>query len=357
MLLIGGLIVYSPFGNDPQALVGSIYDDALPAGVPFLFSNSITFFSMQYAFTMSLQLTVIFAIIGMLLIENFRLIIQEAGRLKNGNKGYSKYSGISYAFAALSCQCEATTSLLPAIGSEILGIASLPLVLESLFLTFFTFLVLIFTRKGYTLKFFEKVGKINVKNIYFVLITLALIVGEPLFLSIGLLLGYRDNLLFYSSVNVIMFIAGLLVVFLFYTFLNLKASRRTYYIIVVSILSVILMFIWYIPYFVNFSLQSGLNYSIMAGASIVSGLLAGIAISNAGSKERLVVLEYIGGMLPVVSIIILYFTAILSIVIWPQFGIIQQLYFSIIFLGTSLPVMWLFTNYSIYRFSKPEDVK
>ena len=81
------------------------------------------------------------------------------------------------------------------------------------------------------------------------------------------------------------------------------------------------------------------------------GTPAGYSLAISGRNNRIVAFEYVGGMLPVISIIILYFTAVSSLDIWPVFGITQQLYFSIIFLAISLPLMWFFTNYAIYDFS------
>ena len=352
MLFIGGLFIYSSFANNPQILVGSIYDDESPAGVPYLFSNAITIFSMQYTITFSIQLTIIFGIIGAFLIENFRMIFEQARKKVKQGKSINKFSGVSYAFAGLSCQCEATTSLLPAVGSEILGIVSLPLVMESLFLTILTFVVLKLSMSGFSIKFFAKIKKLDIKRLKFIFTGILFVVMEPVILITGIFMGLRDNLLFYASINALMFITGIVIIFLinsiFSIFSEGGSSVRT---MVSAVISVVFMVIWYFPVMVNFSLGNGINYSIMAIISTTAGLFAGYSLAISARGNRIVALEYVGGMLPVISIIILYFTAVSTFVIWPVFGITQQLYFSIIFLAISLPLMWFFTNYAIYDFS------
>ena len=76
-----------------------------------------------------------------------------------------------------------------------------------------------------------------------------------------------------------------------------------------AVISVVFMVIWYFPVMVNFSLGNGINYSIMAIISTTAGLFAGYSLAISGRNNRIVALEYVGGMLPVISIIILYFTA------------------------------------------------
>jgi hypothetical protein len=352
MLFIGGLFIYSSFANDPQILVGSIYDDESPAGVPYLFSNAITIFSMQFTITFSIQLTIIFGIIGSFLIENFRMIFDQAKKKMQQGKAINKFSGVSYAFAGLSCQCEATTSLLPAIGSEILGIVSLPLVMESLFLTILTFVVLKLSISGFSIRFFAKIKKLDTNKLKFIFAGVLFVVLEPVVLIVGIFLGLRENLLFYASINALMFITGIIIIFLLHSIFKIFSEDRSkFYILWSAIGSVVLMVMWYLPAFVNFSLESGINYSLMAIVSTAGGLLAGYSLVTSGRNDRIVALEYVGGMLPVISIIILYFTAVSTLDIWPIFGITQQLYFSIIFLAISLPIMWFFTNYAIYDFS------
>ncbi len=351
MLLVSEVFILSPYGNNPQILIGSIYDDEATAGVPLLFANALTFFSMQYTLTFSLQLTIIFGMIGMLLIENFRLIIDRARASISQSRRISKFSGVSYAFAGLTCQCEATTSLLPAISSEILGIVSLPLVSESLLLTLFTYIVLKLSLKKTPLKFFERIKKFNKNSFKIIALGLLVIVGEPIALISGIYFGLRQNLLFYASVNVIMFIAGILIVFLVTSVFKLTTVSKPIVAFTTALLSVVFMVIWYVPQFITFSLGSGLTYSVMAITSTFAGLLGGYSLWMTQKSSRIVAMEYIGGMMPVISIIILYITIVQSYNIWPEFGLTQQLYFSIIFLALSLPFMWFFTNYAIYDFS------
>ena len=352
MLFIGGLFIYSSFANNPQILVGSIYDDESPAGVPYLFSNAMTIFSMQYTITFSIQLTIIFGIIGAFLIENFRMIFEQARIKVRRGRNINRFSGVSYAFAGLSCQCEATTSLLPAIGSEILGIVSLPLVTESLFLTILTFVVLKLSMSGFSIKFFAKIKKIDLNRLKFIFAGVLFVVMEPVILIAGIFLGLRDNLLFYASINALMFITGVIIIFLINSIFKIFSESRSSLITLVSaISSIILMVMWYFPVLVNYSLGNGISYSVMAIVSTSAGLLAGYSLAISGRDTRIVAFEYVGGMLPVISIIILYFTAVSSFDIWPVFGVTQQLYFSIIFLAISLPLMWFFTNYAIYDFS------
>ena len=346
MLALSSLLREIPYQNISQVLVFNIGDDINVAGVPFFFSNGVVVAGMRYfVFSFSFQYMAIILILGFLLLENARGVINIARIRKSGNS--SAVNLVSMSFSVFSCQCETITSIIPAIGAEILGIISLPVILESLALSIGTFAYLHFLRNG-KYGIFGKLWNSKRQGKAILALSISAMAISPILVTVGVFFGFQKNLLFYFGTNLGLFAASAIVFTrLFYEIrLNIKLSRMLY--IVFSIITTFLMVAWYFPALLEITINNGVAFSIMGIDSIISGLILSFMLIPVDKLKRSIIYEYIVGMFPVVFVVILYYTVITSSQIWPAFSISTQLIFALILLGISLPVMWISTNYSIY---------
>jgi hypothetical protein len=350
MMLISSLLRFSIHNIHPNMYIFNSGDDVRPGGVPLFFQNGIVLSGPRYVLlTISIQYLLVILVIGFLLIENTRGIIKLARMRQDGTGIKSQTLSVtSTTFSLFSCQCETTTSIVPAIGSEILGIVSVPIVFESLALSLGTFIVIQILSRHRNIGFLREQWNRTSISINKILLLSALIIASPIVITTGIYLGYLHNLLFYFGTNLSMFaIATFVFLTVFqYSKITLKFNRPMYAIL--SIIATALMVIWYIPSILTITVEFGYIFSIMGISSILAGLIIAIMLSGVEKLQRAVIFEYIAGMFPVIFVIVLYYSVVTGSQIWAQFSIIDQLEFSLLLLGVTLPFMWYATNYSIY---------
>lgn len=346
MLLISSLLRVISFEKLSQVLIFNIGDDINVKGVPFFFSNGIVVAGMRYfVFSFSFQYMIIILILGFLLLENARRIIRLSTTKNRGKSNILNLTSMS--FSVFSCQCETVTSIIPAIGAEILGIISLPIIAESLILSIGTFLYLHFVQKG-RYGMFGKIWNSKKKSMGLLFVALAVMILSPLLITLGVYFGLQRNLLFYFGTNLGLFAVSSLIFTRLFSAISIRIKISKIVYVVLGILTIIFMVAWYIPVILDIAVSNGIVFSIMGLFSVLSGLLLSLILIPINKVGRSIIYEYITGMFPIVFVIVLYYTVITSSQIWPVFSITSQLIFALILLGISLPIMWFSTNYSIY---------
>ncbi len=350
MLFLSGLLRIVPSNVTNELLIFNSGDDIKPGGVPLFFQNGIVLSSPRYfILTVSFQYLIVIMILGILLLENARGIIKLANGSRGDGKIKSKSLSItSMSFSIFSCQCETTTSIIPAIASEILGIISVPIIFESLFLSIGTFIILHILSNHRDINFFQRQWegiRVSSKQIFLLVV---LIIISPLTITTGVYLGYLNNLLFYFGTNLGMFSVS---TFVFLTIIQYTGIPRKFRYVTyagLSILATVLMVVWYLPPVLTLTIEYGFIFSLMSITSVIAGLVIAFILSGINRIQRAAIFEYISGMFPIIFVIILYYSVITSSRIWIQFSLADQLEFALILLGVTLPFMWYATNYSIY---------
>jgi len=346
MLLLSSLLRVISFERLSQVLIFNIGDDINVKGVPFFFSNGVVIAGMRYfVFSFSFQYMIIILILGFLLLENARKIIQIS---KVKNQGKSNLLNLtSMSFSVFSCQCETVTSIIPAIGAEILGIISLPIITESLILSIGTFLYLHFVqRERYGI--FGKLWNSKKKRKGLLFIALLIMILSPILITFGVYFGLQRNLLFYFGTNLGLFAVSSLIFTRLFSEIRISIGISKVLYVFLALLTIFFMVVWYVPAVLDVAVKNGLIFSIMGLFSVLSGILLSLMLTPINKIGRSIIYEYITGMFPVVFVIVLYYTVITSSQIWPAFSITSQLIFGLVLLGISLPIMWFSTNYSIY---------
>lgn len=203
--------------------------------------------------------------------------------------------------------------------------------------------------------FLDRIWNVTSSRGFFALMLASLFI-VPLYTLYGVYLSLENNLLFFSSVNVLMFVYGIFIIYLVNRLFPAKKelSRTLTYVLV--LLSSVGMFVWYVPQVTLPAVTNPLIFTVMGGISVISGLLSGIVFRWHGDQTKMLYFEFITMMFSMLAIIIFYITAIGVTVIWPEFGVGQQLEFSLLLWGFTLPVMWLSTNLSLNADSRGEDI-
>lgn len=350
MMLISSVLRFTPLNIETNLLIFNSGDDVKPGGVPLFFQNGIVLSSPRFfILTISVQYIFIVLILGILLIENARGILKLA-RMRNDVSGVKSQtlSVTSTTFSLFSCQCETTTSIVPAIGSEILGIVSVPIIFESLILSLGTFIIIHILLKHKNIDFLKRQWEKSTVSLSRILLISALIIAFPIAITTGVYLGYARNFLFYFGTNLGMFTVS---TFVFLTVMQYTKSNFTFrkgMYAILSIAATILMVMWYVPSILTLTVDHGYIFSIMGISSIMAGFIISLILSGVEKVQRAIIFEYISGMFPIIFVIILYYSVVTGSQIWAQFSIVSQLEFSLLLLGITLPIMWYATNYSIY---------
>ena len=354
MLFLSSLLRVSVSNFHPQMYIFNSSDDIRTAGIPIFFSNGVVMSSPKlFVLTISLQYLIVILILGFFLLENADriLAISRQKKVAFDKKGQS-LGLVSTSFSVFSCQCETTTSIIPAIGSEILGLVSLPIIAESIILSLGTFIMIhLLLNKG-EMPFFKKRWETNGVSLYQILLISFFIILSPVIVTLGVFLNLQSNLLFYFGTNLGMFALGLFAFLTLFDQLNIRIRTARLVYAALGMLSLVLMAIWYFPFVLSFTVSSGLVFSIMGIISVFAGSIGAIILSSVNRVERSIIYEYLTGMFPIIFVIILYYTIISGTQIWVQFSITDQLLFSLLLLGFTLPFMWYSTNLSIYGYYK-----
>lgn len=347
MMFIAALLRYDSIEKINNILVANISDDVKLSGIPIFFQNGIVIFSERFfIFSISIQFTIIILLLGFLLMENSRKIIEIAG--KREKKRAEAFGLTSLSFSVLSCQCETTTSVIPAIGAEILGIISVPIILESLILSLMTFILIHYLERYGNNSFFEIIWRSNETSLRGIVLSIIGILFIPVFITLGSFYNLQSNLFFYFGTSIGVFVISTYIFFNVLKFLKIKIRAGVGIMSILSFMILVLMVIWYWPWILEDTVHNGVLFSLMGILSILNGFMFSIILSTLDKGKRIIATEYVAGMFPIIFVIALYYSIVTESVIWPIYSLATQEIFSLVLLGISLPFMWFATNYSIY---------
>ena len=346
MFIIGGAVRFYTNPNEFTLLVGSIYDDENPLGVPFLFYNGIIFYGRFLVVTVSLPIIILFSLLASVLTENYLLIFKLSG-FSRGRSASGIGKSANAALTALSCQCEGITAAFPSIVATLLLSAVIPLISMSIGLVALTnaFLAMYFL-KGKRIRFLEKIWASPQSSRFFYLLVF-LVFLIPLASLFAVYFGLERDLTVLSLLNVSMFIYGILIVYGFMAVVKREVHLSRIVLSSSIVLSSVLMFMWYYPTLTNFAAFSYSGFITMSLSSIAGGLLSGLVFKALWDSARRLYLQFITMMLTTLAIVVFYITSIALVVIYPLFGSTEQLLFALVLWGISLPFVWLSTNISL----------
>lgn len=331
-------------GNVP-AYVGisftSIYDDIQPLGTPFLFYQGIVIYDRLLLVTISGATFFLFSVLSALLTENYFLIFSFAGGEKR-NLISSTASGV---VSALSCQCESLTIFFPTVVAFLLTFAIIPLIVESIFFVLLTNILLnYYFNRGKQNRILEKLWP-KAGSVKVLLGGIIILLGIPVAETIGIAFDLQKVLYFFSWINIGMFVEGIFLVIILNFIIGINTTKYSSLFKFAGIpVSIILMFIWYIPYFTNSAYTNPDTFAVMSITSTVAGLLTGLTYYSLRYSNRRLFYEFVAMMFSMFSVIIFYISIVAGITIWVEFGLEQQVIFSIVTWAVSLPFMWFGTN-------------
>ena len=354
MFLIGGAVRFYSNPNEFTLLVGSIYDDENPIGVPFLFYNGIIFYGQYLVVTVSLPIIVLFSALASVLTENYLLIFslsRSPGSSSLGNLSRTANSALT----VLSCQCEGITAAFPSIVATLLLSAVIPLISLSILLVALTnvFLAQYFLR-GRRVAFLEKVWRFP-SSPRFIYLIVTLIILIPVLTIYTVYFGFEKDLTVLAFLNISMFLYGIMVIYGFWTFINKALSLKKTLIYSLIVISTVLMFLWYYPPLTAFAAFYYSGFILMSVTSIAGGIIAGIVFKSLKERAGRLYSQFITMMFSTLAIVVFYITAIALDVIYRPFGSAEQLLFSLLVWGVTLPFVWISTNISL-NYEVPEDI-
>ncbi|MEM0156560.1 MAG: hypothetical protein QXN26_00655 [Thermoplasmataceae archaeon] len=343
MLILGGAL---RFYNNPAEFTiafGSIYDDENPLGVPFLFYNGIVIYSRFLVVTVSIPIILMFAGLAAVLTENYHLIVGYTSSRRIAGIGRNFNSALT----VLSCQCEGITASFPSIVATVLLSAVIPLISLSIILVLMTNILLSrYFIKGERVRILERIWAIPSRG-YFTAIVAVFLPLEILFIVMSVYLGYFRNLTVFSAINISMFVYGILFYHAITRILGFRINIPAYVEYIIIAVSTLLMFIWYIPTLTTDSVTVVSYFIIMGFSSLIAGAISGLLFQNVNARHRLLYFQYLTMMISTLAIAVFYISVIALHVIWPFFGMAEQIEFSLVIWGISLPFVWLGTNISL----------
>lgn len=350
MFALGGALRFDSGPPGYALAFGSIYDDVLPGGVPLMFTDGVVLYARYFVLSVSVPIVILFTLLSVVLTENYYLIFN---MLRAGGSGNVKKT-LSNAVTVLSCQCEGITASFPSVIATILFTAIIPLISESiLFLLLTDILIVAFYMKGKRVKLLDLIWRMTASGTFF-LVMLSSMIAVPIFLTFAVYLSLQSNLLVFSAINVMMFVYGIFIVYIIHRAFPVRViSRTTTYFL--AAMSSVGMFIWYVPAVTLPAVTNPAVFSIMGGVSVASGIASGLIFKGREESVRMLYFEYITMMFSMLAIVVFYISAIGLHVLWPEFGIGEQLKFSLLLWGLTLPVMWLSTNISLNADSTRRD--
>ncbi len=363
MLLISRFFVISVPVEPTKIVVDSIYADFPASQVPFFFYDGIIMRINYIEFTMGLQSIILYLVLAALLTENYFLIFSIVnintgilGKKSNRKKQASAMvtPAISGGISALSCQCEGLTAILPTVAAVAATAISTTLLSESILLLLFSnFMLAVFFNRRSRIKLVSSIKNLRNSN-YFPLLAIFFVMLIPVMEVIGIFYHLElTSLIFFYGVNILMFISG---IFLMYaiTKLGMKPFIKTFKIkAILAVVASVLMFIWFVPPVAHFAYTYYYYYFLMNIMGIISGLLTYLVYFNL-AKFKAAYIEFNSMMFSMTALVFFYISIISLDDLFPFYGIKQQLYFSAILWGVSLPFMWLSTIDTMYRYSIPD---
>ena len=342
MIVVSGILRITPVSGLNQILAFSIYNNEQPSGVPLLFYNGIVFQGPLFVYTFSVPTFLVYSIISVVLSKNYSLIY----RTYRGSRIQTS-SLVSGAATVLSCQCEGITGTLPSIAALAISTLIVPVLMESVLLVILTLVVLLFIagkRKSRIVSAMSSLSGIQVIAPAAVFIILV-----PLVETVSVAMGFLSSPLFFFGINFLMFVNGALLLLLVELALGirLKASQP----LLAAIIASVLMTIWFDPSLVTYADTYSTVFVLMNLSMIAAGMLALHAYLGFGRNDRILFLEFLSMMFVMTGIIVLYLSAFSNITVWGVFSFSSQLFFSLILLTITLPIMWFITNLSLIRYA------
>lgn len=343
MFMLSGIVRFSPGVSGFSLSLASIYDDINPIGVPFFFSGGVILFTRYFVVTLSIASFILYTFLSSLLTENYALIFSYLKGKKNAMLG----STITGAITALSCQCESLAAAFPTVIVLLISQAIIPLIAESvLFVLLTNVLLLTFYFKGKHVAFVDRLWNLGNNKLYTLLMAFT-IVFTPVFEMFGIYLSWQKNLSFFAGVNILMFVNGFFLSGLFAKVFPRINVGRLFTKLSLIVLSSLLMYIWYVPYFTFYAYTNSLIFESMSISAVVSGVLAEMTLRSLDVEGKKLYAEFLAMMFSMLAIIIFYLSVVTSTIIYPEFGLLQQVTFGLVLWGISLPVMWLSTNVTL----------
>lgn len=349
MYFLGSLIqfIVQPL-SAPVSLV-SLKDVYIFPGepFPFLFYLGMNIYGSALTITFSPLTLIIFSVVAALVAENYEgFFTVLKGRNSSGLK--SAVYGVT---AALSCQCEACISLLPAMIFIIVSTTMVPLILESIFLLVLSSYFIRAYRLGAPTAFFMKLA-LWYRTREIIIAAFLVLIVTPVEL-LGLYLGWLHSPLFFFGISMLDTLSGYALAKFALLYLA-KASKNILSVPLIAA-GVAMSLSWYIPALTTYAFSSGIAFSLMAISGFMAGILFGIAHSTA--RNGYLVPEAVSLVYGIFVIIIFYITIDLRVNIWSEFPYAQTVIYEIISWALMLPIMWIFTQMALYSGNGIRDVK
>lgn len=346
MYYVGDLlqIITSPAGYPATITwIGGLFLSNV-AGTPLLMKYGIEVYAPFYAISLSPVSFVIFFSISSLLTENYFSIF---GLLKSGNNN-TKIQGAAYGIiSSLSCQCEGGISLLPTMAILIISITMVPILLESFILLLLTnYFINRYYVNGLRIRILSRLGGAGIKS-HVLILAAVLFIGTPVFEMIGIYLGLISNMLFFFGTGILMTLSAYFEISVLGKLIGYKRSLNPLVNAALLVVGSVLMFIWYLPFLTIQAVSNPSIFVLMNVSGIAAGLSFGAVRLSVKRGSGQLLDEFLALMFGMPPIIVFYISAMPQVLIWPEFGLLQQLEFGLVVWVLVLPFMWLTTNISL----------
>lgn len=305
---------------------------------PFLFYFGMNIYGSVLTITISPLTLLVFSVVSALVAENYEGFFT----VLRGRGGSGLKSAIYGVTAALSCQCEACISLLPAMIFVIVTITMIPLILESILLLVLSSYFIRSYRRGVSIFVFRKLsGWYSAREIAFAAFLVSAITPLELF---GLYLGWLHTPIFFFGISMMNTLSGYVLSKTASSYLHAHFNH----ILSIALIAAgsILSLAWYIPALTSYAFSSGIAFSIMAISSLLAGIFFGAA--HSAMKNGYLVPEAVSLIYGIFIIIIFYISIDFRLNIWPEFSYSQTAIFEIVSWAVMLPLMWIFTQMALY---------
>ncbi len=356
LVLIVALLIILYVGN--QLIVsfnrpgmGLIFDSteavfiALGKYTPPLTQYGIVIFSTHFYVLLSLQSFAIFSALSIIIAENYAQIIRYLTRRSGSG---SKLITIAYGLTGVfSCQCESYISFLPALTILLLNYIILPLLLLSVLLLLGTyFLVTRRYTRGLKVRFLER-SFYNKRKTITLLLSALLFIGSPIFTVLVVYLHLITNALFFFMSGMVMILNGYAFMLALSSIFEMSLRKLRGRVAIIAIATTI-AFVWYYPGVAILALRDPGFFVLMNLTMFASGLLYGTVYISYDTRWRDVLNEYISTIYGIFALVLFYLLVTLQHRIWPFFSLESQVNYTLISWALMLPVMWIFTQLSLY---------
>ncbi len=295
---------------------------------------------LQFFLTMSLS---------SLLVENYHRIFSLIAKRRNEDSAVNgKGSGVMAAgygiVAALSCQCESSIALLPAVTILLLNIMLIPFIFLSVFLLIMTyFFVSRYYERKRTPRFLATLGPAKIGMTLVMALTITF---SQLLVLLGILYDLETSPFFLFGTGMFMILDGFILFYLISSTLK-RRFMKPYFGIFLLFISSFLAIIWFDPPITRLAIENAVVFSIMSYTMTLSGFLIGASFFMSGKRVGLGIIEVYAVLLGIVPIFIYYYTFSLQSKIWPFWSLGQQTELAVFLWIIMLPVMWLSTQKSL----------